>query len=151
MSKKLQFYPYDFAKDGYMKVPPRALNGGLYTGESFYKDAPWGNVPIVPEATIHTNEGIAIGNPNVPKQARFQYHATRPGNSYVEWPGIKKYQGTRENPGPFNHGCYECEIPEKGCNCYDVCPLSGETPACNRNNCVNEKPQESFSKYYYVL
>lgn len=30
------------------QIPPRALNGGLYSGERFA--GPWGNVPIRPEA-----------------------------------------------------------------------------------------------------
>lgn len=33
----------------YSQIPPRALNGGLYTGEVFMKGAPWANRPVRPE------------------------------------------------------------------------------------------------------
>lgn len=150
MSKKLQFYQYDFAKDGYLKPPPRSLNGGLYGGEPFLPGAPWGNVPIVPEATIYTNEAIAIQN-EVPHQARFQYHATRPGNSFVEWRGLSMYPGTRENWGPYNMACLDCKVPEKGCDCEDVVCPSSQTAVCNKNNCVQRNRPTSYSKYSYVL
>jgi hypothetical protein len=29
---------------------PRAVNGGLFTGQKFDKNSPWGNVPIVPDS-----------------------------------------------------------------------------------------------------
>lgn len=35
-------------------IPPRKLNGGLYTGEPFKGD--WGNIPIVPDAGHIANE-----------------------------------------------------------------------------------------------
>ena len=34
-------------------IPPRKLNGGLYTGERFAGD--WGNVPIVPDSGMIAN------------------------------------------------------------------------------------------------
>jgi hypothetical protein len=57
-------------------VPPKApeLNGGLYTGEPFR--GPWGNVPVIPDATVLT--GMAA----LP-QARTQMppDSFRPGNN----------------------------------------------------------------------
>lgn len=40
------------APSDYERVPPRSLNGGLYTGEPFQPGAPWANVPAPPEAGV---------------------------------------------------------------------------------------------------
>ena len=44
-------------------IPPRKLNGGLYTGEPFAGD--WGNVPIVPDSGVILNrqEFLAYDQP----------------------------------------------------------------------------------------
>lgn len=42
-------------------LPPRKLNGGLYTGEPFAGD--WGNVPVVPDSgDIVNRREFASGN-----------------------------------------------------------------------------------------
>lgn len=64
------------------KVPERALNGGLYVGGTFQKDAPWANVPIKPEAHILMR----------PNEASWHIPGyTRPGNNQQEFPEHKMY------------------------------------------------------------
>ena len=84
-----------------------ALNGGLYTGEPFIKNAPWANVPVRPTAAYMTRMNLQSANP--PIQALFQIqHGNRPGNNTDDMiPGIKPYYGT-SNFGPFNFGCIPC-------------------------------------------
>ena len=41
-------------------IPPRKLNGGLYTGERFAGD--WGNIPIVPDAGIIANAQLFLAH-----------------------------------------------------------------------------------------
>jgi hypothetical protein len=70
-------------------IPQPKLNGGLYTGEPFYKDAPWANVPVVPDVDYMTNVNLRSANP--PPGAIFQYPGNvRPGNNYQKMPGVEK-------------------------------------------------------------
>lgn len=63
------------------------LNGGLYTGEPFEKDAPWGNVPVIPDVDFMTHQNLRSANP--PKQALVQYPGgVRPGNNEQKMPGV---------------------------------------------------------------
>lgn len=41
-------------------IPPRKLNGGLYTGERFAGD--WGNIPIVPDAGLIANAQLFLAH-----------------------------------------------------------------------------------------
>lgn len=61
-------------------IPPRSVNGGLYTGTPFEPGAPWGNVPVVPEADTYT-QNLQSANP--PPNGIFIPSYTRPGNNYV--------------------------------------------------------------------
>jgi len=68
-------------------VPPRRLNGGLYTGEAFTSQA-WANVPIAPNGNEMTHVALDIGN-SPPREARYQYACqSRPGNSEPGAPGM---------------------------------------------------------------
>lgn len=146
---RLQFAEYDFAKTGYTQVPPPSLNGGLYSGEPFERNAPWANVPVTPETTFMINENLNRGNVTAPG-ANYQYPPTRQGNNYVEWKGLSKYEGTALNSGPFNIYCKRCDNDEqKKCFCEDICPKH-QTRFCNKQNCVNKKSENYFSKFYYV-
>ena len=44
-------------------VPPRQVNGGLYTGEPFEANAAWGNIPIVPEADVYSQKLKEVAPP----------------------------------------------------------------------------------------
>ena len=67
--------------------PPPKVNGGLYTGEPFAKNAPWGNIHIPPTTHHYINEGLRSANP--PPGAITQYpHYVRPGNNWQEMRGI---------------------------------------------------------------
>jgi hypothetical protein len=73
---------WNYNKDMSSEPPPRKVNGGLFTGESFIKDAPWGNVPIVP-----TSESMSEMIPN--KMAKYHYpSAFRLGNNSDPTPGL---------------------------------------------------------------
>lgn len=152
MKKELDVYPYDFEKYGYQPVPPPSLNGGLYTGEPFYKDAPYANIHIDPDVTVYMHDNLLRGN-NPPAGARYQYPSTRRGNSYVEWRGLAQYKGTAVNWGPHNIYTPPEKHAMKQCNCEDICP-NQQTQFCNKDTCrlkkkVAQSPG-SYSKYYYV-
>lgn len=72
-------------------VPP--LNGGLYTGEPFVRNAPWGNIPINPDVDFIIPIGLSLGNP--PKEAMCQFPGyTRAGNNHQSMkPCVKKQIG----------------------------------------------------------
>ena len=82
------------AYDSTHPVPPPMpkLNGGLYTGEPFAKDAPYANVPVIPDAGYMTHHNLASANP--PPEASTQYPGgPRPGNNFQPMPGIEKLTG----------------------------------------------------------
>ena len=61
-------------------IPPRQVNGGLYTGIPFAQNAPWGNVPVVPDAQVMVRDNLKSANP--PPNAQFFIPSfTRPGNN----------------------------------------------------------------------
>ena len=95
-------------------IPPPSLNGGLYTGEAFLKDAPWGNVPITPSTDVYIHQNLRSANP--PKQAILQYpHNIRLGNNHQDMRGIKRYN-------PNTHAIQCPNVPKKvPCVCYDEC------------------------------
>lgn len=110
---KLQFSNYDFEKFGYQTAPGPSLNGGLYTGEPFEKGALHGNAAVTPEATYHLQTNLSKGN-TPPLGAQYQYPATRMGNSYVEWKGLKRLDGTNIFCAPCNKAA---QLPPP-----DLCP-----------------------------
>ena len=61
MSSSLS-YSY-IEKDAPSQIPPRKVNGGLYTGTEFEKNAKWGNVSIEPEAHILVTQNLVSANP----------------------------------------------------------------------------------------
>jgi hypothetical protein len=69
---------------GPIAPPPRKVNGGLYTGEPFAKEAKWGNVPVIPEAHVYA-QNLESANPPPYGAAQIPSY-TRPGNNYVEQP-----------------------------------------------------------------
>jgi hypothetical protein len=70
-------------------IPPRALNGGLYTGEPFLKNAPWGNVPVIPDTTYMINLNLMSADP--PSDALYQYPGgNRLGNNYTKMTGVEQ-------------------------------------------------------------
>lgn len=76
-------------------IPPRALNGGLYTGTPFARSA-WANVPIVPEAGSMVSTALRLGHAPPPGATRQYVSSSRPGNSepstdglvFDEWTGF---------------------------------------------------------------
>ena len=64
-------------------VPARKVNGGLYTGTPAQPGAPWGNVPIVPEAHVYVVEQLK--RDHIPGY-------TRPGNNTQTFPSHQIYK-----------------------------------------------------------
>lgn len=62
-------------------IPPPKLNGGLYTGEPFRRDAPWGNTPVVPDSVLLIRDTLRSAHPP-PGVTNRQYPGdSRPGNN----------------------------------------------------------------------
>lgn len=68
-------------------IPPRRVNGGLYTGQPALLNAPWGNIPIIPEAHIYV-EQLKHADPTPPPRATdtIPGGGTRIGNSVQTFP-----------------------------------------------------------------
>lgn len=111
---------------GYVAPPSRALNGGLYTGEPFVKNAPWANVPVIPDTDYMTHVNLRSANP--PLKALFQYPGnTRPGNNFQENIGHIPYEDKAFDK-PYNFTCIPCEKVQKKrtpCICNRNAPISG--------------------------
>lgn len=88
-------------------IPSPALNGGLFTGQPFIKDAPWATVEVRPTSAYMTNVTLRSAGP--PVQALFQLQAGyRPGNNTDDpMPGVVRFKGD-ENFGPFDFMCIPC-------------------------------------------
>lgn len=67
-------------------VPPRKINGGLYTGEAATGD--WGNFAVVPEAHLYA-ENLKSANPP-PMGANHIPGYTREGNNTQQFPALNK-------------------------------------------------------------
>jgi hypothetical protein len=93
----------------YIPAPRPTLNGGLYTGEPFAKNAPYANIPVVPdtEHIIHYN----LRSANPPPEAITQYPGTtRPGNNFQNMPGVAKLSDTHNlycTYSPLPPMCYK--------------------------------------------
>jgi hypothetical protein len=71
-------------------IPPRKVNGGLYTGSAFPTNASWGNISVVPDAHIYVGENLKSANP--PPTATYHIPGyTREGNNTQQFPNHKKY------------------------------------------------------------
>lgn len=68
-------------------VPPRKVNGGLYTGKPFEANAAWGNVAIVPEAHLYAEKLKEVAPPQA---ANHIPGYTRKGNNTQVFPNHTK-------------------------------------------------------------
>lgn len=113
----------------YTPPPPRALNGGLYTGEKFLEGAPWGNVPVIPDVDYMTNVNLRSANP--PPRALFQYPGnTRPGNNWQKNSGLQPYEGPEGFAKAYNFSCLSCKTLKQAaedCKCQRTSYISGNT------------------------
>lgn len=77
-------------KDAPSGIPPRKVNGGLYTGEEFQTNAKWGNVSIEPEAHVLVTQNLLSANP--PPDGIHQIPGyTREGNNKQYFPYHRRY------------------------------------------------------------
>ena len=110
------------------------LNGGLYTGEPFQKDAPWGNYPAKPETGYLINQNLKSANP--PPLATYHYPSAnhRPGNNTPELPGIIEC-----------HGFYMINDDRKfSDDCITYCPADFSSQL----QCNGEKPEKTINTPY---
>lgn len=119
---------YSYVNDSkYVMPPPRALNGGLFTGEPFLEGAPWANIPVIPDTDYMTNVNLRTANP--PPQALYQYPGNvRPGNNFQNNTGLQPYDGTKAGFDlPYNFSCIPCQAKTtiKGCYCNRAANISG--------------------------
>lgn len=115
-------------KPMYVAPPPRALNGGLYTGEKFIEGAPWGNFPVIPDVDYMTNVNLRSANP--PPRALFQYPGnTRPGNNWQKNTGLEIYEGPEGFAKAYNFSCLSCKTlkPSLNCKCQRNAYISGNS------------------------
>jgi hypothetical protein len=122
---------------GHVIPPPRALNGGLFTGEPFLEGAPWANVPVIPDVDFMTNVNLRSANP--PTEALFQYPGnTRPGNNFNQNTGLQGYKGRHGFTQPHNFSCIPCnevKMTQKEC----VCKLASNISGNSVNGCDCDK------------
>jgi hypothetical protein len=122
----------------YVPPPQPSLNGGLFTGAPFKPNAPWANVPVVPDVDYMTNVNLRSANP--PPQALYQYPGnTRPGNNYQANSGLKPYEGDRGFEGiPYNFSCIPANVTKplmNVCKCRNISSISGNTFIQNECQC----------------
>lgn len=82
-----QYVPLNKEQTIQALTPPK--NGGLYTGELFLNNAPWGNVPVVPvtENLVHNNLR-SVDHPTPGSTTEYP-HYTRLGNNFQTTPGLQ--------------------------------------------------------------
>lgn len=68
-------------KVSYEPPPAPTLNAGLYTGMPFAPGAPWGNVPVVPDAGYMTSVNLLSANPPPGAISQFAETSFRVGNN----------------------------------------------------------------------
>lgn len=70
--------------DHKISIPPRSVNGGLYTGQP--ASGPWGNIPIVPDSHVMIDTHYINGFQQPPPDMKYQAISTiRPGNNQVTY------------------------------------------------------------------
>jgi hypothetical protein len=117
---------FEYVNNNY-NIPKRKLNGGLYTGEPFAKDAQYANKPVIPASAYWAHENLK-SCVNTPAQAFFQMQADyRPGNNSTDpiMPGL-------ENINNLNGKCINAICENKG---Y----INDLNPSCVKNNCTKKK------------
>lgn len=83
------FIPEEYSSNA-VPPPKPSHNGGLYGGAPFATNAPWANVPVIPDVDTYIHKNLRSANP--PPMATTQYPGNvRPGNNYQEMPGVKTY------------------------------------------------------------
>ena len=103
------------SKQNKMGIPPRDVNGGLYTGEPFRDGAPWANVPVIPDASYMIHYNLRSANP--PADALTQYPGgERPGNNKAIFPGVQMYKN-----GKYGVACNTPPKDDLSCQCPTCC------------------------------
>jgi hypothetical protein len=73
-------------------IPPRKVNGGLYTGEEAKGD--WRCFPVVPEGYIYTTQNLKSANPPPRGMDMIAGGDNRVGNSVQLFPHHTKFKQT---------------------------------------------------------
>lgn len=100
----------DIAFSAPPNIPPRDLNGGLYTGKPFIPKAPWANVPVIPDASYMIHHNLRSAQP--PAEALFHYPGhDRPGNNHVLMHGVQ------DSEIPYNMRLIKDKPKHAACAC----------------------------------
>ncbi len=102
-------------------IPPPSLNGGLYTGEPFHKNAGHANVPIIPDTGYMIHYALRSADP--PTEALYQYpDGYRPGNNTPLMPGVQPFAGGKYGllcqSAPRRKSDRPCDCPKCTCSKY---------------------------------
>ena len=83
---------YNVDKKSHVPPPRPSLNGGLYTGEAFSRNAPYRNFPVKPDAVNMIKNNLSSANPPPGAQSQFP-DGFRPGNNmpFSNNISLKKY------------------------------------------------------------
>lgn len=74
-------------------IPPRQLNGGLFTGEAFVENSGWKNIPVLPDADTYCTQNLQSANPPPQGSLAIPGH-TRPGNNAQPLTAYRFYNQT---------------------------------------------------------
>ena len=131
-------------------LPPPPLNGGLYTGEPFYENAPWRNFPVSPTSAYLNHVNLRSANP--PVQAIFQMQqANRPGNtdSDPQMPGVARFVGDSKF-GPFSSiMCMPC-LKKVECSCENNCDCKSLCTQNKVDKCPCKDSSETMTKWIKI-
>lgn len=119
------FLSYNFMN--YVAPPQPSLNGGLYTGEAFHRDAPYRNFPNQPDIVHLRSETLLSANP--PPGATSQYTASellRPGNHVAH--NIPKSLYTHQLP--------RCNGPHSSSHTIHTITCTKPTPTIEEHKAV---------------
>lgn len=133
----LLYSDYKQDKVGYIKPPKPSLNGGLYTGEEFKKNASYRNFPNEPDSVYLNTYALKSANP--PPGVEFQFPDTfRPGNNLpnTQLIGLSVFDN--------KHSIVCTHTPLfKNCSC-------SKSSECECVACNNKKNNLGFNKHYYI-
>lgn len=95
---------YQHVENVFTPPPKPVLNGGLYTGKPFADNAPWANVPVIPDVSYMIHKNLKSAHP--PPGAEFQYPGgNRPGNNTQIMPGVQQSKNNNYSNFYCNAAC----------------------------------------------
>ena len=123
------------AYSSYVPPPAPSPNGGLFTGPSPPKGAPYAAIPVTPDTDYLINVNLKSANP--PPGATLQYPGNiRPGNNYQSFPGLSPYYG-ENGQGPYNFMCAPCTSQPAECKTRAWCIGENTMGDCKQKKIIS--------------